>query len=226
MWTGKPEWAAYDVMSCAVFLQAGRIMKKILLINACARSESRTYRLAQYVLGQLRAGDERERSETEDRKIQLEEVKLYEEKQLLPLDEKRLQERNRYIAEGDFSSDLFYCARQFAEADEIVIAAPYWDLLFPAVLRIYFELVTVTGVAFYYTPEGIPKGLCKASRIIYVMTAGGPVGDNNFGFDYVKALAHTFYGIPETICVKAENLDIVGADPEKILQETMDTITL
>ncbi len=125
-----------------------------------------------------------------------------------------------------FSPDLFRYARQFAEADEIIIAAPYWDLLFPAVLRTYFEMVTVTGVTFYYTPEGIPKGLCKASRILYVMTAGGPVGDYNFGFDYVKALAHTFYGIPETICVKAENLDIVGADPEKILQETMDTVTL
>ena len=216
-------------------------MKKILLINACARPESRTYRLAQYVLEQLKPAGGKEGPETgegiqpgaektwpeaEAEKIEVEEVKLYEEKQLLPLDKERLEERNSCIAAGDFSPDLFRYARQFAEADEIIIAAPYWDLLFPAVPRTYFEMVTVTGVTFYYTPEGIPKGLCKASRILYVMTAGGPVGDYNFGFDYVKALAHTFYGIPETICVKAENLDIVGADPEKILQETMDTVTL
>ena len=209
-------------------------MKKVLLINACARPESRTYRLARYVLEQLKPAGEKEspeagekmRQEAEGEKIQVEEVKLYEEKQLLPLNNERLEERNGCIAAGDFSAELFRYARQFAQADEIVIAAPYWDLLFPAVLRTYLEQVTVTGVTFYYTPEGIPKGFCKASRIIYVMTAGGPVGDYNFGFDYVKALAGTFYGIQEAICVKAENLDIVGADPEKILQETMNTVTL
>lgn len=193
------------------------MMRKILLINACARPESRTYRLARYVLDKIKE---------ETKKVQLEEVKLYEEKQLVPLDKGRLEERNRYIVAKDFSSEMFDYARQFAQADEIIIAAPYWDLLFPAVLRTYFELTTVTGVTFYYTPEGIPTGLCKASRIIYVMTAGGPVGDYNFGYHYVKALAHTFYGIPETLCVKAENLDIVGMDAEKILRNTMDAVRL
>ncbi len=201
-------------------------MKKVLLINACVRPESRTYRLARYVLEQLKPVGEKESPEAEGEMIQVEEVKLHEEKKLLPLNNERLEERNRYIAAGDFSAEQFRYARQFAEADEIIIAAPYWDLFFPAVLRTYLEQVTVTGVTFYYTPEGIPKGLCKASKIIYVMTAGGPVGDYNFGFDYVKVLADIFYGIPQTICIKAENLDIVGADPGKILQETMDKVTL
>ena len=212
----------------------GGSIKKVLLINACARPESRTHRLARYVLEQLKLAGEKESQEegkgrqprAGSEKIRVEEVKLYEETQLLPLDNERLEERNGCIAAGDFSAELFRYARQFAEADEIIIAAPYWDLLFPAVLRTYLEQVTVTGVTFYYTPEGIPKGLCKASRLIYVMTAGGSVGDYNFGFDYVKALAGTFYGIPQTICIKAENLDIVGADTEKILRETMDTVAL
>ncbi|OUO30040.1 NAD(P)H-dependent oxidoreductase [Eubacterium sp. An3] len=185
-------------------------MKKILFIDACARPESRTRRLARHVLEQLQG---------ENVKVQ-----LYEEEQLLPLNNDRLQRRNGYVAAGDFAEEIFRYARQFAQADEIVIAAPYWDLLFPAVLRAYLELVTVTGVTFYYTPEGVPKGMCRAGRIIYVTTAGGPIGANNFGYDYVKALADTFYGIPETVCVKAENLDIVGADPEMILKDTMDNI--
>lgn len=41
---------------------------------------------------------------------------------------------------------MFKYAKQFAEADEIVIAAPYWDLAFPATVRIYFEAITVTGI--------------------------------------------------------------------------------
>ena len=50
------------------------------------------------------------------------------------------------------------------------------------------------------------------------MTAGGPVYQN-FGFDYVKSLAHNFYGITDIHLVKAEGLDIDGADPHRILEQ-------
>lgn len=183
-------------------------MKKILFVHACARPQSRTYRLAQHVLHQLEG--------------EITQVDLYKEKKLLPLDGKRLDKRNECIAAGDFQNEIFDYARQFAQADEIVIAAPYWDLLFPAVLRTYLELVTVTGVTFSYTEEGEPVGLCKARKLVYVTTAGGAIGKYNFGYTYVKALADAFYGIPETLCVKAENLDIVGVDPENILQRVME----
>ena len=109
-------------------------------------------------------------------------------------------------------------ARQFAAADTIVMAAPYWDLAFPAKVRAYLEEITVTGITFRYSPEGIPQGLCKAKKLIYVTTAGGPI-IQNMGFDYVKSLAHTFYGILDVALVKAEGLDIWGADPNKILEE-------
>ena len=40
----------------------------------------------------------------------------------------------------------------------------------------------------------------------------------DFGFGYVKALANTFYGIEEVYQIKAEGLDIIGADVESILK--------
>lgn len=184
-------------------------MKNVLFINACARPDSRTRFLAEKVLAKL--GE------------QTEEVDLYSEN-LLPLTYKQLEERNRLIAAGDFSAPLFQFARQFAEADEIVIAAPYWDLSFPSVLRIYLEHTTVTGLTFCYSETGVPVGLCKAKRLIYVTTAGGPIGDRNFGFDYVKALASTFYGIADIVCFQAENLDIWGADVPGILENAVKEI--
>ena len=54
-------------------------------------------------------------------------------------------------------------------------------------------------------------------------TAGGPI-INNMGYDYVKALANTFYGIKNTMCFKAEGLDIWGADVEGIMAEAMKTV--
>ena len=183
-------------------------MGNILFFNGCVRDDSRTLMLAKKVISKLSGN--------------ITELKL-NDAALLPLDWDKVQERGRLVENGDFSSPLLKYAKAFSEADEIVIAAPYWDLAFPAIVRIYLEYVTVTGVTFKYSPEGIPIGLCRAGRLIYVTTAGGPI-INNMGYDYVKALSNTFYGIQNTICFKAENLDIWGADVEGIMAEAMKTV--
>lgn len=184
-------------------------MRKILFVNACIRPNSRTYYLAQKVLEKLDG--------------EITEVCLCREN-LIPLCQKQLEERNTQLAAQNYSAPLFQYARQFAAADEIVIAAPYWDLAFPSVLRIYFEYITVTGLTFRYTAEGVPVGLCKAKRIIYVTTAGGTIGNRNLGYDYIKALSKAFYGIPNVQCFQAENLDIQGADVGQILQKAVQEI--
>lgn len=113
---------------------------------------------------------------------------------------------------------MFRYAREFRKADEIVIAAPYWDMSFPASLKCYLEAVSVVGLTFHYLPDGTPEGLCRAQRLTYVTTAGGYIGENNFGYDYVKAIAGLF-GIAQTKEIRAEALDIVGADVEGILRQ-------
>jgi len=183
----------------------------LLFINACVRPGSRTLELAQHLISQLPGP--------------VETIDLYRE-DLPELDLAALNHRDSCGKSGSYDDPIFRYARQFAAADTIVVAAPYWDLGFPARVKRYFELVTATGVTFFYTPEGIPQGLCKAKRIYYVTTAGGPVF-MNFGYDYVKAVAQGFYGIPEAVCVKAENLDIIGADVPAILsQAKMDADAL
>lgn len=108
----------------------------------------------------------------------------------------------------------------FANADTVVIAAPYYDLSFPAMLKQYFEQINVLGLTFTYSETGTPKGLCKAKDLYYVTTAGGPIISDEFGFGYVKALAKCFYGIENVYQIKAEGLDIIGADVEAILNST------
>ena len=105
-----------------------------------------------------------------------------------------------------------------------MIAAPYWDLSFPAALKQYFEHINVRGITFTYTPEGIPKGLCRAKQVYYVITAGGDYAPEEFGFGYVKALAQGYYGIEDVRLFQAVGLDIEGADAEEILQKSMESI--
>ncbi len=183
-------------------------IKNILFINACARPESRTLLLAGEVLGRLSG--------------EVTELKLFEER-LAPLDYGVLEKRTGLIASGEYQDPLFRYARQFAGADEIVIAAPYWDLSFPSILKVYLEHICITGITFQYTREGIPEGLCRARHIIYVTTAGGPVYQN-MGFDYVKALSDTFFGIHEHVAFTVQNLDVQGADKNRILRKAAEEI--
>ena len=105
-----------------------------------------------------------------------------------------------------------------------MIAAPFWDLSFPASLKEYIEQINVLGVTFGYTPEGEPYGLCRAGKLYYVTTAGGPIYSAEYGYGYIKAQCEIFYGIHDTQLISAEGLDLIGADPEAILSETMEQI--
>lgn len=181
----------------------------ILFINACVRSGSRTKKLAEYWLSQ--------------RREPFEEVLLHTVG-FPTADEDFIKKRSGLIEKGEFGDPMFALARQFAKADEIVIAAPLWDLSFPASLKQYFEQINVLGITFYYTPEGEPRGLCRAKRLTYITTAGGNFIPEEYGAGYVKALCGAFYGIPEFKLIKAAGLDMEGADVGAILSSAEETI--
>ena len=134
-----------------------------------------------------------------------------------PLNTEILEKRDSLLKDGKLDDPMFCYARQFANADEIVIAAPFWDLAFPAKLKIYLEQITVSGITFKYM-NGTPIGLCKAKNLTYVTTSGGPIFDD-FGYAYVKALAQKFYGIEKTKSVRAMNLDVEMISAEELLQK-------
>ncbi|MBR1605174.1 MAG: NAD(P)H-dependent oxidoreductase [Alphaproteobacteria bacterium] len=180
----------------------------VLFINACVRSESRTHRLAEKVLQKL--GGE------------FTEVNL-EVENIAPLNSKTLEKRSKLVAEKKYDDDFFRYARQFAEAETIVVAAPFWDFSFPAVLKCYVEAISISGITFSYTEHGV-QGLCKAKKLIYVATSGGFIPENNSGYGYFKDLATQLYGIKQTQFFKAEGLDIVGNDVEAIMQKALQEI--
>ena len=186
-------------------------MKNVLFINACTTPSSRTLRLSRDVLKKLGGT--------------VEEVELYKIP-LAPLDFEGLKKRHEAVLARDFSDGDFRLAKQFAAADAIVIAAPYWDLMFPSVLKIYLEAVTVSCITFDYSEEGRPVGMCRAKELYYVTTAGGFIGENDFGFSYVKALAQNFFDIPDVFRYAAEGLDLRGADVDEILEKAMANVSI
>ena len=185
----------------------------ILFIDACARDNSRTRELAEYVLSCL-SHDE----------VAIERANLYDI-DLKPVDKYMIEKRDASLASGDFSDPYYDMARQFAAADDIVIASPYWDFSYPAVLKLYIENISVNGITFRYDENGIPHGLCHAQKLYYVTTAGGEIGKNNFGYDYIKAISLSLYGIRDATCIRAVGLDMVSVDERSVLENAKEQLS-
>lgn len=190
-------------------------MKKILYVSACVKRDidSRTERLAQAYLQKCL-----ELQDCSITTVHLENIVMP------PLTGKGLAEREEAIRKGDFSGSAFEFAVKFASADEVVIAAPYWDMSFPASLKLYIEQLCVNKLTFCYNEKGMPCGLTKIKKAVYLTTAGGYIGSNNFGFDYIKGVFSNLFGIADISFFSAEGLDIYGNDSEKILSDAISNM--
>lgn len=185
---------------------------KVLFIDACLRGEkSRTKKICDALLSRI----------TKENDCEVENVDL-KSLDLKAFYEADLEKRDELISKGDFES--FGLAKQFAAADMIVVGAPYWDLSFPAALKMYIENIAVNKIAFHYTERG-QEGLCKAKKAYYVSTSGGFMNGADFGYEYIKGVFGLF-GINDVKRITAEGLDIIGNDAEKIVNDAINSISL
>lgn len=130
--------------------------------------------------------------------------------------------RDKLIESGCYDDDMFRFARQFAESDKIIVGAPYWDLSFPALLKVYFENICVSGLTFISTEDGL-KGICKAQKLIYITTAGGTIGNYDLGALYVRGLCNML-GIESFESLSAESVDMVYSDCDAIMADAIQKI--
>ncbi|MDO4537298.1 MAG: NAD(P)H-dependent oxidoreductase [Coriobacteriales bacterium] len=180
-----------------------------LFVNACFREGSRTECLSRRVVEQI-AGEVEE--------LDLASLDLH------PLNRETLAIYNAGVAAHDFSSPIFAVAKQFAAADEVVIAAPYWNHGIPALLHDYLELVCSQGVTFDIMPDGRYVSLCHARRLTFVTTAGGPITPEcDHAVAYIQTLCREFWQVPEVRIVAADGLDVLGANVEQLLQDALQS---
>lgn len=184
--------------------------KRLLFVNACIlRETSRTNRLAHALIDAL--GPE-----------SVEEV-IVEDLGLRPLDSKLLAERNEIIAANDYKNPKFEQANKFLEYTDIVIASPYYEGMYNSLLKIYLEDINVSGLLFRYSEEGLPVGNCSGT-LYYVTTRGGPITDEeDLGCLSLKGLSEML-GFSKFVVVSANNLDIVGNNPEEIVNASVSHI--
>ena len=191
-------------------------MEQLLFINACVRGEqSRSLKLARHFL------DRWQKAHADG---VITEVDLCKDRPV-PQYPEVLAERDALWNAGKLDHPMFDLAHQFAAADKIVMAAPFWDLSFPAILKIYLERISVTNITFGYDEQGHNMGLCKADKLLLITTRGGnfslpETAWMEMGARQLEALC-AMYGIPSFQCLAAEGLDDIRNDKEAILAEAM-----
>lgn len=139
---------------------------------------------------------------------------------LAPFTAPMLDARDALFRAGRFDDETFALARQFRDADGIVVGAPFWDLSFPAQLRIYLEHISANGVTYYYDEKG-PHGNCRARYLAYLSTGGDFERAGSLGVEYWRQLCG-MYGIGEFRHVFAGGLDADPAHAEALLAEACE----
>ena len=182
-------------------------MKKLVVIDACIRGEeSRTRRIAAPIVEALSKRYEVTRFDLTEMPME-------------PLTPKTYKDR----ADGIVPEWALEAARTIAAADRILIAAPFWDMSFPAVLKTFFEHVSLFDVTF--TDNGrFCVGLCKCEKVMYVTTRGMniPTGDpREQGTTYLHALS-SLWDLGIILTVAAWNMDY--STPEEI-EEKIESAT-
>ena len=168
-------------------------MKKLLYVNACVRGDSsRTARIAHAYLSALTSSGDYEVVERDLTQVQL----------------------------PHFSADLFVegeqkppspltveLAEEFANAHHIVIAAPFWEFAFPAVVSCYIEHISLVGTTFRYIDTG-SQGLCNAQSMVYLFTSGDILEEGDAIGTALLGRLCKLYGIPSFTAISAQGLDL------------------
>ena len=180
-------------------------MEKLVIIDSCMRAESRTRRI-------LNAAREVLSTRYDIEIIDVNAAGL------LPLTPAGLEERTS----GIVPEQTLSLAKTIAAADRLVVAAPFWDMSFPATLKAFFENMSLYGVTFEDNGHTC-LGLCKCKKVMYITTRGMDIetgSPREQGSSYLMALS-TLWGLGEVTTVAAKNLDYLSTDEvEAKIEET------
>ena len=187
-------------------------MMDVLYIDCCIRGEqSRTKKLAEAFLAEL--------SKRED--VSVERLILMDEP-IIPFSNGFFWQRERLLEQGELNHPRFRYAHRFQRADRIVIAAPFWDLSFPALLKVYIENLCVQGITFDCDEKNGCFGVCRAEKMLFLTTRGGALEGSPMdnGTKYLSDMSK-FFGIPSFTSIAADALDM-GLEPvETILNRAI-----
>ncbi|MDM0621944.1 FMN-dependent NADH-azoreductase [Clostridium perfringens] len=189
-------------------------MSKVLYVKANIKNEgeSRTFKVSDSFV------EEYKKNNPEDEIITLD---LYKEN----IDFLRVDDLGKLFGPKDEESknnSILKYAYQFADADKYIIAAPMWNLSFPAILKAYIDYVSVSGITFKYTAEGA-VGLLNNKKAVHIVSRGGGYDNSPYemGDRYLRTILG-FFGIKDIETIAIDNLDVMGVNVKEKVEEGIE----
>lgn len=163
----------------------------MIFINACMRDkDSRTLRIARSII----RGHEAETINLSD--LDLKPYTEQDNPTNKPIDPKFIR-----------------LAKKIANCDGVVIAAPFWDMSFPSLLKVFLEKLSIADVMFEDNGKTC-SGIAKCPYMFFITTRGMYIPDGSDleqATPYLKALCE-LWGIKEFDYVSAYNLDYLSEE--------------
>ena len=166
-------------------------MRKIFYVDACLRTGSNTKKIADAIIEKLAE------------RYDVETVRL-SENAFPVVNNDILNDR----ANGIVPDEYVEMAKKLADADRLVIAAPFWDMSFPSALKVFLENMSLFNVTFG-SNEKECYGLCKAEKVLYITTRGMNINTGDAleqATPYIKAIGK-LWGLGELHVISAQNMD-------------------
>ena len=189
-------------------------MSKVLYVKANIKNEgeSITFKVSDSFV------EEYKKNNPEDEIITLD---LYKEN----IDFLRADDLGKLFGPKDEESknnSILKYAYQFADSDKYIIAAPMWNLSFPAILKAYIDYVSVSGITFKYTAEG-PVGLLNNKKAVHIVSRGGGYDNSPYemGDRYLRTILG-FFGIKDIETIAIDNLDVMGVNVKEKVEEGIE----
>lgn len=171
-------------------------MKKLFYIDSTMREESRTRKIAEPLIREL------------CKRYEIETVRL-DGADFPAVGSRILEDRGNGIVPERYAD----MARRLAAADRIVIAAPFWDMSFPAALKVFIENMSLFNITFGSSDREC-YGLCRCEKVLYITTRGMDIHTGDAleqATPYIRAVSH-LWGLGDLSVVAAENMDYVSAE--------------
>lgn len=167
-------------------------MEKLLYIDSCIRAEvSRTKKIATPIINKLKERYDVETLVINDLNLTIVKKDLVNKR-----------------TNGIIDEEVLSWANKVSKADRIVIAAPFWDMSIPAVLKSFIELCSIINVTFA-SDDKTCFGICNCKKLLYITTRGMNIKTNSEldqATPYLKAMSY-LWGLGEVSVVSAYNLD-------------------
>jgi len=190
-------------------------MKKVLYIKANPKDDqaSKTFQMSESFINAYKLANPEDEITTLD--LYAEGIKFLDSQMLVDMFTKKDTIMHKY-------------AHQFADADRFVIAAPLWNLGMPAILKAYFDYVTMKDVTFYYSATGAVGMLSgKGKKVMYIVSRGGDYDSEQMAsYDTAKRYITTimgFMGVQDITTLSLDKANILtGEALENALQKSIE----